>query len=212
MRQIVLAVVAAGCVDDVAARWELDHDHVVAARAEPPGIMPGETATLDALVAHADAAATIEQPVRATAPGAPAELGEMVAQRDGVWTVVAPSSAAPAGPVAIDIVMTFARGPQVKKTVWLGTRAANPAPPALTVGGAPVDDAATLPRDADVYVTAAAGDGARVNWLTSCGTLFQDDVATAFVRATEPCEGELAAIVRAPDGGVSWRVIALRAE
>ena len=34
----------------------------------------------------------------------------------------------------------------------------------------------------DVYVSVNVEAGSRVNWLTSCGSLFQDDVPTAFLR------------------------------
>ena len=53
--------------------------------------------------------------------------------------------------------------------------------------------------------------GLSVNWLTSCGTLFQDDVARAFLRADEACTGELAMVVRDANGGVTWRVWSLSA-
>ena len=54
----------------------------------------------------------------------------------------------------------------------------------------------------------------RVNWLSSCGTLFQDDVARSFLRIIDgdPAVGELAVVVRDPDGGVAWRVWPIRSE
>lgn len=218
---VLLALV--GCIDPVDPRWQLDHDHVIAARATPPRIMPGETAVLDGLVAHDGALTTIEAPQLAAAPLAPADLQAMVSRDGDRWIVTAPdaerlASTRPAmgladgAPVPLEVVMTFPR-PEgepfyVKKTVWLGEPAVHPAIPALSFDGAPAGDALTMPRERDVYVAVAVEPGLRVNWFTSCGELFQDDVATAFLRlaADAPCDGELAVVVRAADGGVAWQV------
>jgi hypothetical protein len=53
-----------------------------------------------------------------------------------------------------------------------------------------------------------------VNWYSSCGSLFQDDVATAFLRVLpdDPCDGELAVVMRDERGGVAWHVWPIRAE
>lgn len=220
--RLAILILLAGCIDPVDPRWQLDHDHVIAARATPPRLAPGETAELDGLVAHDGALTTVEAPQLAAAPLAPEELQALVSRDGARWIVTAPdadrlASTRPAmglpdnAPVPVDIVMTFPRpggGPfYVKKTVWLGEPAAHPPMPPLSFDGAPAGDVLAMPRARDVYVAVAA-EGHRVNWFTSCGELFQDDVATAFLRlaADAPCDGELAVVVRAPDGGVAWRV------
>ena len=53
----------AGCIDEIDARWQLDHDHVVAARATPPRIRPGDATNLDALVAHTNNKVSVENPL-----------------------------------------------------------------------------------------------------------------------------------------------------
>lgn len=231
LRCACVIVLASGCIDEVAPRWTLDHDHVVAVRAEPPRIMPGERAAIDGLVAHAGGRTSVETPVLAAAPTAPSELQAMVSLDGGVWTVTAPppellASARPAmgivegAPVPLDVVMTFPGASAdeplyVKKTVWLGARAENPAPPEIVAGGVPVGAGElAIPRGVDVYVSVPEpAAGARVNWLTSCGTLYQDDVATAFLHVLpdEECTaGELAVVVRSVEGGVAWRTVALQ--
>jgi hypothetical protein len=113
----------------------------------------------------------------------------------------------------IEVVMMFDHPTgdpfYVKKTVVLGEHVDNPAPPAITVAGAPAGAAIALSIGQDVYLTVASD--ARVSWLTSCGTLYQDDVATAYIHADAACDGELAVVVRADDGGVAWQVLPLQA-
>jgi hypothetical protein len=219
VKLLVICCALAGCVDQVDPRWTLDHDHVVAARATPAGIVAGETARLDALVARAGATAIIAGPDVVAAPLAPPQLQAMVVQDASGWIVTAPADdvlagtrpalgLAPDAPVPIDLVMTFARPSgdpfYVKKTVRLGVHVDNPVVPPLSFDGGAASDALELPIGRDVYVAIATD--ARVNWLSSCGDLFQDDVATAYLHADAACDGELAVVVRDADGGVAWRV------
>jgi hypothetical protein len=223
MRLFVVLLTVTGCVDEIDARWELDHDRVVAVRATPPRIMPDQEAALETLVAHAGAPVAVEQARSVSAPTAPAALQSMVSFDGSRWLVRAPSdetlaSSRPAmglaadAPVPLDLLLVFgAPGHElyVTKTVWLGDLAENPALPAITFDGASAGESLAIPLGRDVYVEAATG--LRVNWLTSCGTLFQDDVARAFLRADEACTGELAMVVRDANGGVTWRVWSLSA-
>lgn len=224
MRYLVLLLLV-GCIDQVDQRWELDHDHVVAVRATPPAIMPGARAKLDALLAHEDAAPTVNAPVAAAAgveEGDP--LYGIVSQSllEG-WFVNAPSAEvldqirardgiAAGEPVPVPIVMAFA-GPgdellYATKTVYLGATGENPIAPSMVIDGQLASDQITVPMQRDVYVSVNVESAARVNWLTSCGSLFQDDVATAFLRVASDDEqaGQLAVVIREPRGGVAWRV------
>ena len=83
------AAVAAGCVPDSDPRWQLNHDRVVAARATPPHLPAGTSATIDGLIAHVGAPTTVEAPVSVMiSPSTPAGLAA-VAQIDGGWQVTA---------------------------------------------------------------------------------------------------------------------------
>jgi hypothetical protein len=220
----------AGCIDVIDARWQLDHDHVIAARATPPRVREGEATQIDALVAHQGRGVAVEDPLSA-------EVGHAAfaayLRRDGnAWTLIAPdaqvlASARPGlglpedAPVPVDLVLTFARSTnrassdpmRVKKTVWLGEPSQNPVVPPITVDGAPVGDEVVVPIGRDVYLSTDAPD-LRVNWLTSVGELFQDDVATSFVRVKPEHRhiGELVVVVRDAEGGVAWQVWPMRAE
>ena len=217
MKRVLLILIGlAGCIDPVDPQWSLNHDHVVVARATPPRIHAGDATTLDALVAHAGGPTTVESPLTASAGRT------QLAAAGAGWTVTAPpASARDGGATPVDIVMTFQRSSsraldrvQVKKTVWIGEPADNPAMPAVTVAGVPVAGEIVVPVDQDVYLATSVPTGWRVNWLTSAGQLFQDDEPTSFLHVlpTDARAGELACVIRDDHGGVVWQVWPLRAE
>lgn len=229
MKRVLLLVFAAGCIEPIDARWQLDHDHVVAARATPPRIRSGEQTAIDALVAHAGRGVSVENPLSAEVGSA--RFAPFLAEHDGVWTLTAPdaemlATARPAmglpddAPVPVDVLLTFPRSTdrsqpdpvRVKKTVWLGEPSVNPALPPITIDGVAAGNEVVVPIDRDVYLS--ADTNLRVNWLTSVGSLFQDDVATSFVHVLpdDRHEGELVVVVRDAEGGVAWQVWPMRAQ
>jgi hypothetical protein len=141
-----------------------------------------------------------------------------VRQTNGTWTLVAPGPTKLGnadGPTAVDVVMTFARGTnralaplEVMKTVWIGEPSTNPDLPAITVAGAPPGDTITIPFDQDVDLSTKVPDGWRVNWLTSAGTLYEDDEPNSYIHVGDKDRrsGELACVVRDDQGGVAWKV------
>jgi hypothetical protein len=220
----------AGCIDEIDARWQLDHDHVIAARATPPRVREGEATQLDALVAHEGRGVSVEDPL--TAEVGNAAFAAYLHHDGTAWRLVAPDAQMLAStrpglglpedaPVPVDLMLTFARSTnraspdpvRVKKTVWLGEPAPNPSMPLITVDGVPAGEQIVVPIGRDVYLSVDA-PSLRVNWLTSVGTLFQDDVATSFVRvkAEDRRTGELVLVVRDAEGGVAWQVWPMRAE
>lgn len=228
MRSLVLVALLGGCIDALDARWQLDHDHVVAVRANPPRIRAGERAELDALVAHEGALTTIEAPASAALIDPPEALSSLLRYDGTKWFVEAPGedvlraerarigfSGGAAIPVDIYAAWPTASGDPMyaKKTVWLGDGGANPALPVARVDGAPMAPEVVVPRDTDVYLSVDVPPAWRVSWLTSCGQLFQDDVATSFLRVVDgdAQAGELAVVVRDEDGGVAWDVRPIRA-
>lgn len=226
---LLLALIG-GCIDPIDQQWQLDHDHVVVARATPPRIRPGDMTSLDALVAHAGGPTTVESPVDASVAqtGYAAQL-----VHDGTqWKVLAPDAATLAtarggmglaadAPVPVDVMMSFAIGSsralapvRVKKTVWLGEPAANPDMPAITVADAPAGDSIVVAKDQDVYLAVEVPTGWHVNWLTSAGQLFQDNEPRSFIHVApkDRQQGELACVIRDTEGGVVWKVWPLTAE
>jgi len=219
----IAMTLATGCVDGIDPRWQLDHDRVIAARANPPGIASGESATLDALLAHKGAPTSVMAPVGAIPAGDPTLAGTVTFD-SGVWTVTAPSEQVldqaranlgldPGAPVPLPIGMTFPGADAdhplvVEKQVLLGTSAENPAMPAVMLNGGAPGESITIPGDVDVPMSVEVDDAWTVNWLTSCGTMHDDDEHAAFVHVLpdDPMTGELAVVIRDVTGGVVWQV------
>ena len=186
MKAIAL-VLLAGCVDASDPPWLLDHDRIVAVAAEPPRIVPGESARITALVAHRGAAVSEEQPVVMTVI-APRELYLAVHYNLDHWQIDCPVVAEP---TELEVELRVADGEVATKQIWLGETGANP------IVTASVPD--PFPRGMDVDL----GDG---EWFTSCGTL-----RGSVLRVDAPCDGQLVVVVRAGDGGVAWQVVPLHA-
>jgi hypothetical protein len=222
----LVAIAATGCADKTDPEWQLDHDRLVAVRASAPHLAPGEQATFDALVAHEGAPTDVEQAL-GIAVFAPQDLSAIASGT----TVTAPDAATLAkervelgldagAPVPVDLVMQFpdSNGLHLaaKKTIYLGDSLANAASVgAVTVDGAPVGATVTVAIGVDVPLAVDAADDATVAWLTSVGTMHDDDEHAAFVhveKTDDPLQGELAVVVRDASGGVTWQVWPIAAQ
>lgn len=238
---------AAACTDELDQPWQLDHDRVIAVRATPPSLLPGQHAELDALIAHQDAPTSVAFPDSA-AVASPASLAELVTRRDAAgadspagaagaasaagaaWIVTAPDAGRlaaaraelglpPDAPVPLVVHVTFAGATlPATKTVWLGLAAENPQLGAMTIGGASVDAAhaeLAVATKTDVPLSISADDTDDVTWLTSCGTLHDFDLPTAYLRIEpdeDPASGELVVVRRDARGGVTWQSWSIRTE
>jgi hypothetical protein len=217
---LVLAACAPAPVEPEA--WQLDQDRVIAVRVTPPGILAGEHATIDGLVAHAGGPTTTETPSGVTAAGSP--LFEAVNFLFDHYEVIAPDDATLAGartqlglaagaPIPFPLAVFF--GPlsgdhfNTHKDMWLGEADANPSLPALTIDGAPPAASLVVALGRDIALVA---DANTVRWLSSCGTLRDDDEPNAILRVDEACDGELVVVVRDGRGGTVWQVWSLAAE
>ena len=230
MRALLLACLLAGCIDNLDPEWQLDHERVVAVRATPPHIASGETSQLDALVAHKGATTSLETPTVAAAAFAPESIAGAVQPGGTGWQVVAPDAAAldaartalglPAGaPVPLDIVMQIPDSDgnplNAKKTVWLGDSAANPTGVGnVAIEGAPPAASIVIPKAVDVHFATDVDPTWNVMWLTSCGTMHDDDEHVSFihVESKDRTDGELAVVVRDTQGGVAWQVWPIHAQ
>ncbi len=213
--RFLLLIALAGCIDKLDERWQLDVDHVVAVRATPPQVAAGGKASVDALVAHADGPVTIDGPAAALVMS-PTDMTAALTF-DGAWTVTAPETATLRSPIPLQLGLGFARASgdpfEVTKTVWLGPAGDNPAPPEILVDGVAATGDLVVPIARDVALTVDVDPTWQVNWLTSCGTLHDDDQAAAILNVgkSDRQRGQLALVVRDPDGGVAWRVFEIAA-
>ena len=228
---LVLAALAAlglgACTGDLDPPWQLDHDRIVAVRASHPGLAPGQRATIDGLLARKGAPLALAVPEAATVVS-PASLSDALVRQGNDWVVTAPSAdrieaaraelkVAAGQPVPLTIGVSYDGMALVgTKIIELGAAADNP-----TLNDVRVND--MDPGTADLVVgklvkvplSVDANDtDFDVAWLTSCGTMHDFDLPTAYlkVEADDPTEGQLALLVRDAHGGVVWTWWAIRAE
>jgi hypothetical protein len=234
---LLFSLSLAACGVDVDEPWQLAHDRIIAVRAEPPRIAPGEQSKIDLLVGFAAQPAATRAPDIAMVQ-APSSLADLMAPSGGEWIVTAPSeerlAAAraelglpPDAPVPLQIGVAAAwpnpvmspndAGFGALKTVWLGETGANPTLGGLMINGVDVPDGQEIvvAKDTEIPLFVEADDEVQiVNWLTSCGEMHDFDLHSAYltVGPDDPQEGELAVIVRDELGGVAWRIWPIRSE
>lgn len=212
MRRALPLLALAACVPDSDPPWQLDHDRIVAVRAEPPAILPGEVASLDVLVAHAGGPTSIEAPRVASA--ADQSLYTAVHFVFDHWQVDGPDEAQLAAaraemglagnaPVPLDVTVQVQGPLYAEKRVLLGATAQNPPMPSVTIDGAAAPSAIMLGAHRAVPLLIQAQD---VRWLTSCGELGEDREPAVTLTTGDACTGELVVVVRDGAGGVVWQV------
>lgn len=232
------AIAAAGCMGDIDPPWQLSHNRIVAVRADPPGIAPGETSRIDALLAHKGAMTSVATPVLAMVTS-PASLADVLSMSGGTWTVTVPGNdrmaaarselqLAADAPVPLQIGVSYA-GPgdmpgdqtlTATKTILLGQHTANPTLDGLMIDGKSIDAAApsdplTVGKLVNVPLSVNANDvDFDVTWLTSCGTMHDFDLPAAYLRVetADPQSGELGIVLRDANGGVTWKIWPIQAE
>ncbi len=223
-----LALLAlAGCSGDVDAEYELDHDRVIAVRMEPPRIQPGETATITALIGHKGAPPDEEVPVAAVVDS-PTGVDSALTKTATGWTVTAPPDSdlsaartelglAATDPVPLRVKMSFlTNDPVAYKIVWLSDTAANPVIDPITIDGkdALTETSLTIAKETKIPAVVVFDDTYNINWLTSCGTMHDFDLASAYLKVDpgDSQSGTFAIVVRDIRGGVAWHLWPITAE
>jgi hypothetical protein len=220
--------VLAGCGEDVDLPWDLDHDRIIAIRSTPPRITSGEVATIDALLGRVAQPPVESVPETATVLSPAGLAGALAQQDDGGWTVTAPDAAQldaarselgleAGAPVPLRLRVTFAEYDKTGlKIVWLGEHAENPVLDPVTIDGmdALAAEQLRVGVEVDVPLAVAFDDTYVVNWLTSCGTMHDFDLARAYLRVEpeDPTAGTLGVVVRDAVGGVAWRMWPITAQ
>lgn len=226
-RYVVVAIALAACTGDVDPQWQLAHDRVIAVRATPPGIGSGEVAQIDALLGFKDQPPAEGEPDMAVVVSPTSLQGALTQQSTG-WTVTEPPDdqlaaartelgLAADAPVPLQLQLTFAfDGLVALKGVMLGQHADNPVLDPITIDGmdAVTQTQLSVPAGVDVPLVVDFDDTYNINWLTSCGTMHDFDLASAYlvVGSTDPQSGTLAIVVRDDQGGVAWQVWPISAQ
>lgn len=233
---LVAATMAAACTD-LSEPWELDHPRLLAVRLSAPGLAAGEVAEVTVLRVDDAGMPVEDEPSLVSAaelnPAPVAAAVELDGGADG-WTVTASDADAIARaraekmladdePLDIQLGMTVSvaglTDPLVAlKTVRLGAALTNPATPTLRVDGVTVaaGGQATIPREREIELTfvetfddPSEEEPMEFRWLTGTGELTKSQTRRGLltVGPDDPDRGYIAAVVRAPDGGVSWNWI-----
>ncbi|HEY0989628.1 MAG TPA: hypothetical protein VGD80_21320 [Kofleriaceae bacterium] len=226
---VMFAIAAVGCTGDLDPPWQLDHDRIIAVRATPPGVAAGESATLDALLGHKGAPTRVAPPELATVVS-PASLADVLRFDGASWVVTAPSEQrlaqvraelmlAADAPVKLTVGVSYqAQALFATKVIELGRAATNPSLVSMNmkIDGAPAGSAEIVVQPLVAVPLSIDADDAHydVTWLTSCGTMHDFDLPTAYlkVEAEDPTSGELAVVLRDDGAGVAWNVWPIRAE
>lgn len=210
----------AACTNDVDPAWQLDHDRVIAVRATPSRIAAGESSVLDALLGHKGAAPAEIEPDTVEVVSPTSLAGAL--SHGAHWTVTTPNedqlvaargelALDPGAPVPLRLRLRFA-GTSLDglKVVWLGQHADNPVLDPVTIDGrdALAEPELTVAAGVDIPLAVTFDDTYNINWLTSCGTMHDFDLARARLRVEpdDPHSGTLALVVRDNLGGVAWHL------
>jgi hypothetical protein len=230
---LALCVIAcaggAACGGDLDPPWQLDHDRIIAIRATPPAILPGETSVIDGFIA-VKGGPTEERPPDIITVISPESLMGTLAMDNGQWVVTAPTAdqldetrtelgLMPDDVVPLQLGVAYGQSLFGLKVVGLGMTAPNPT---LDLDVMTIDGAAAPAQDVeivigklvDVPLFVEIGETEEINWLTSCGSMHDEDLPSAYIRVEveDKTEGELAVVVRNESGGVTWQKWPMRAE
>jgi hypothetical protein len=226
-RGAALFVALAGCTAGIDPAWQLDHDRVIAVRSTPSRIASGEVAEIDVLLGHKGQPPSDLDPDTAEVVS-PTALDGALVQQSRRWTVTAPGddqlAAArtelgldPGAPVPLRLRVRFTdAGQSALKIVWLGEHADNPVIDPITIDGMNglVASQFSVQPGVDIPLAVELDSSYDINWLTSCGTMHDFDLAKAHLRVepTDPQAGTLALVVRDALGGVDWHMWSITAE
>ena len=237
-RAVFAALALAACNSDVDQPWQLDHDRIIAVKAEPPGIVVGgQSSTLTMFVGFKGAPPEEKKPDVAQVVS-PMSLASLVhVESDGNWVVDPPTDAQLAAaraelklssgdlvPLRVGIaaawptpvVSPMGNGFGAVKTVLLGVAGSNPTLEGLTVNGAdPGDDELVVSATGKTPLFVQADDSVDiVNWLTSAGTMHDFDLHNAYLtfEKDDMTEGQLAVVLRDNLGGVVWKFWSIKAQ
>jgi hypothetical protein len=222
VKRTLILVALAACGGDLDPPWQLDHDRIIAVRATPPAILPGEQAEIDGLLA-VKGGPTVEQVPELVGVLSPMSLASAVAFEGGKWVVTAPDEAALAAartelelpadaPVPLQLGVSYAGQTLVGlKSVRLGATAENPTMPVPMVAGAPAPEPGqpiVIDAAVETVLSIEVPVEDEINWLTSCGEMHDFDLPQASIdfEADSPHDGELARERRDETGGVVWQV------
>jgi len=221
-------VLLAACTGEVDPAWQLSHDRVIAVRVTPPHIAAGETSQVDGLIGRKGDAPIDVDPDTVTVESPTSLMSTLSQTADGHWQVTTASDAqlaaaraelvlAATDPVPVSLRMVFAyQGLIAHKLVYMGDHADNPPLGVVMIDGvdATTESSITVAPVTDIPLQVDFPETDDINWLTSCGSMHDFDLAKAYLRVetADPQTGTLGVVVRDTQGGVAWQLWPISAQ
>jgi hypothetical protein len=216
-----LLLVLVACTNEVDPAWQLDHDRVIAVSMTPPHIAAGETSQVNGLVGRKGDAPFEVDPVTVTVESPTSLMSTLSQTTDGHWQVTTASDAqlaaartelelAATDPVPVSLRMEFAYQDLIAhKLVYMGDHADNPSLGVIMIDGvdATTETSLTVAPATDIPLQVDFPQLDDINWLSSCGSMHDFDLAKAYLRVEpeDPQTGTLGVVVRDTQGGVAWQ-------
>ncbi len=203
-RFAILACLVA-CAEAEEAR--LDHAQILAVRAEPAHIAPGERARIQILAGDDSGAVFEADPETLLATGAQPLAIEHTA--DGWFVTAGPQP----GIVTLRVTLTIdgLEWPASKQLV-IDDRAENPLISMQMDGATTTEIVAERGTKPELTAVAVGPGPFTYAWYSSVGDLERYRQPTAILDAADPAEGSLLLVVRDSVGGVSWQLVPSRVE
>ena len=216
-----LFVVLAACTGEVDPAWQLGHDRVIAVSLTPPHIAAGETSQVNGLIGRKDDAPFEVDPISVTVESPTSLMSTLAQTADGHWQVTTASDdqladarnelmVAATDPVPVSLRMEFAYQSLIAhKLVYMGDHADNPSLGAVMIDGvdATTETSIMVAPVTDIPLQVDFPETDDINWLTSCGSMHDFDLAKAYLRVetADPQTGTIGVVVRDTQGGVAWQ-------
>jgi hypothetical protein len=209
MKRIVFLLALAAC-DAAPELARLDHAQILAVRAEPAAVAPGERAKIE-LLAGDDSGAVYEADpdtlVAFTPDGAPLAVERAA---DGWYVTAGATPAIATLEVALEIDGVVWRA---TKSLVVNARAENPQINSMQIDGAASEElVAAVGTKPSLTVVGAGTEPFKYAWYSSVGDLEKYRQPTAILDAAEPAEGHVVIVVRDSAGGVNWQLLPARVE
>ena len=220
MRWALLPLLVA-CTNEVDPAWQLSHDRVIAVSMTPPHIAAGETSQVDGLLGRVGDVPFEVDPDTVTVESPTSLMSTLSQTSDGHWQVTTASDdqlaaartelmIAATDPVPVSLRMVFAYQSLVAhKLVYMGDHADNPSLGAVMIDGvdATTESTITVAPVTDIPLQVDFPETDDINWLTSCGSMHDFDLAKAYLRVEteDPQTGTIGVVVRDTQGGVAWQ-------
>jgi hypothetical protein len=194
------------CADSSETR--LDHAQILAVRAEPANVAPGERARIDILAGDEAGNVYEAMPDAVSAVGA---MGPLAVEQTAEGWFVTAGEQPDIATLSVSLTIDGAIWPATKKLI-IGQHADNPRIEIQIDGMAATEMVARAGTKPLLTAVPAGAEPFTYAWYSSVGDLKYFRQQTAELDAVDPATGQLLLVLRDSMGGVSWAIRPARVE